>query len=414
MASIARALLRLEVAWTAFATGYFRIGISTLGGTDTLGVAQTDPRFSGTLDDISRAVRSATWGRGRSEDFTQMEGGTAAFTLRDADGTYNPENPASVLYGLLGERLHPIRWRASLDGGATWHGLFAGWVKSIEPQVGVRKSLVTFNCVDLFHWLRRAKPVLANAGPCWTGDAIGRVLDACGLYDPSGRDLDRGDWLLNGFSADGSADGLALVQGLLEAERGVFYADGDGRARYDDRHAKMLRTSAATISGIMRAISPGADADRVTNVVTVTVTDADGAELASVQSTNEESRRRFGDAELGAITTPYLLPADAGQLGSYLLGRTGITRGALRGLEIDAREAALLTQIVTRELEEVITADEAVAGTTGDYDIERLQGTYDSTGGGLLSASYGLSRHVALGNALVLGAGQIGVAELVY
>lgn len=414
MASIARAVHRLQVAWPADATGYIRVGISTIGGTDTVGPGGPDLRLSGgTFDDVSAKLRSATWGRGRSEDFSAMEGGTASFALRDKDGTYNPENPASALYGIIGERLHPIRYEVSIDGGATWAGLFGGWVKSVTPEVGRRKSTVTLTCVDFYYWLERSKPIIANVGIETTGHAIGRILDAVGLYDPDMRSLDDGDLLRYGFSADGSASGTALIQGLLEAERGVFFADGFGRSVYRDRHSLLVAGSVGAISGIMRALAPGSDAERISNIVDVTITDNAGATLVTVRATDEASRARFGDAALGGISTPYVDTWEADELGAYILSQTSSTRGALRGLQIDSREASLLSHIVNRELEDVITADEAVAGTSGDYRIERLSGSVDM-GTGDMQASFMLSRHTPDATALIVGSGQVGTGTLPY
>lgn len=405
MATIAKAALFLEVNWTAFAKGIFRIGTSQIGMTDTLGVSPADPRWSGTYTAIGTRLREASWSRGRSDDLSAMESGAATFTVDDDAGDFNPSNASSPLAGLLEDRLHPVRFGATYSGGTV--GLFSGFVRRIRTVPGRRRSFATFECVDLFYWLEDAKPIIASTGITTTGAAIGKILDAIGWLDPAGRSLAEGDTIPD-FAADGTSSGLDLIRELLEAERGLFYINGSGVAVYESRHTRSLRSSSATISDVMRAVNPGVDADRVANIVVV---ERSGGTPAT--STDEESRRRFGDKELAQITTPYLTTDDqASSLGLHILGQTSAPRPPLRDLTIDSRTAELLEQVLERELVDVVTVSEAMTGTSGVYHLERISGSVRPSG--LLSAAWVLSEKVEE-LPLVLGAGHLGGPEaLVY
>jgi hypothetical protein len=367
---VARGIFELEASWTAFAKGFFRLDHSLLGGTDTLGVSQTDPRWSGEFDQVGRVV-DARWQRGQINADGRTDGGTATFTVRDREGLYNPENPASPLYGLLGERLHPIRFRGRLAGGPRY-GLFAGWIKKIAWKPTKRTAVAVFDCVDLFYWLQDAKPVIAATGPTTVGAAIGIVLETIGLRDPAMRRLDAGDAIPD-FAADGSKTGLQIIQELLMVERGRFTAAGDGAAVFDSRHAVATRPSMATIANEMRALDPEVDAGTVANMITVT---RQGG--VAQQATDLESRNRYGDRELSPITSSYLLTDEhALALGRHIVGLQAAPRPRVRTLDIDNRTADLLEQLLARDLGHVITASEGTLGTAGDYAIDTVSGSTD-------------------------------------
>jgi hypothetical protein len=77
----------VEVAWSGVNTGAFRIGVSTIGGSDVIG------GFFGqnTFDDITAVVKEVQITRGRTNDLGAIEQGTCRLILKDTQGTYNPE-----------------------------------------------------------------------------------------------------------------------------------------------------------------------------------------------------------------------------------------------------------------------------------------------------------------------------------
>lgn len=386
MASVARASYRGFVSWAAYNLGLFTVGFSLLSGPDVLGVSAADQTFTGLYDEISSRLIRATIGRGRSNNLDTMLAGQATIDVRDADGRFNPSNPTSPLYGQLDDRLHPIMLQ-SIRGGVT-RGLFYGWIRRFSWEPRGRKGVTQFECVDLFYRLEAIKPVIASTGPTTTGGAIGKILDATGLVDPAGRNLDVGDAILD-FSADGTKSALQLISELLEAERGVFFIAGDGRATYRSRLTRQTIASSATIANVMRAIGPGADFDQAKTIVKVSRTQNGYAAQATADSL---ILGRLGRAELPAISTPYVSSnGQADSLAAWLLSQVQSARPLLYDLQIDNREAALLDQILQRELGDRITVSELEGGTTGDFLIDNLTHELDFQRG-RHSARYVLSK----------------------
>ncbi len=163
-----------EISWEGANIGQFVIGYSTLGGGDTFGQSFAS-RFDGEYDNLTDHVKSVSWSRGRASASGALSDGTGRLVLADRFGLFNPKNPDSPLAGKL-KPLRPVRLTA--DYGASTYGCFYHFIRSIQhdPDPDVRET--TIETVDLFQWLRQARPVLAAAGLENTGSAIGRVLDA--------------------------------------------------------------------------------------------------------------------------------------------------------------------------------------------------------------------------------------------
>lgn len=368
---MATATFSVQVDWDSTVTNAFTLGVSTLGGGDVLvGLFSAD--FTGTYDDLTAETKSFRISRGRDDNLDPMRAGECTITLKDTNGKFNPKNASSVLTGQL-LPMRPVRIRATLSG--TTYGLFRGFIRSIDHNADARES--TINAVDLYIWLSRVSPTIASATTT-TGGAISLILDAVGWTDPAFRDLDTGDSIT--FSADGTATALALIEGLLEAERGVFYIDGDGIAVYENRHAKALRTtSAATFTNVLTQIQPGTDLDRIRNRWTVT---REGGGTAT--SYDADSQATYGWADGPAITTSYLASDGAGtSLANYLVAMRKDPRAPVRGVDLTNQDETVYTQMLTRELQDRITVVESgISGTTGDYHIEQI--THEVSDGGKL------------------------------
>jgi hypothetical protein len=364
--------------------GLFRLGVSQIGGADTLGVTPFDDRFPNTYDNVDR-VRAIHIERGRSSTMEAMQAGSATVLVHDPHGWYNPANTASPLYGLLEERLHPARIRATL-GGQTYT-VFFGFVRSIRLDVRPRhRTMVAFELVDLFYWLDRDRPTVAASGQTTTGQAIGKILDAVGWVDPQSRYLETGDTIPS-FSADGTQTGLQLVENLMETNRGVFFVARTGVATFLHRHTLLLRTSQATIADAMRAIGPGVDFDRIRN-------SAEVERQGGITQTAEDvdSVKKTGRSEWGKITSPYLQDDNQAASLAWELVRQGrIPRPPIYELRFDSRDANLAAEILARDLADVVTVTEAETGTVGTYLIERIAIDVDGRTG-LFGATWLLSR----------------------
>lgn len=372
MAQVALARYTCEIAWDAYAKGIFTIGFSQIGMSDVLGVSPFDATFTGTYDDVSAKLDRFAFDRGRNDQLEKILPGAATLVLRDSTGIFNPANAASPLYGKLEERRQPLRLRGHLAG--TVYPQFYGFIESLEWQpVAHGQGVCTISARDLLVWLDESYPVIASTGATTTGAAIGKVLDAIGWTDPSARDIDAGDNLPD-FSADGSETGSQIIERLLDTERGVFFIAGSGKATFESRHSRALRTSVATITDQMSGISPSVDHRRVRNRVRVKRTQ--NAYVATVEDTT--SQKKIGVRELPLIETANLgSDAQADSLASYLLAIAKTAKPPVRDLSVDNRTSALLTQALARELVDVVTVSEAEGDTSGVFHIERIATTVD-------------------------------------
>lgn len=111
MGSTAKPVLSCEVAWSSYPRGVQVFDVSTFDGADTFGVSPFDTSFDGTYDDLSSLLASFDFTRG-GDGATEQAAGTGQVVVRDPLSRLNASNPASPLYGILEDRLHPLRIRA--------------------------------------------------------------------------------------------------------------------------------------------------------------------------------------------------------------------------------------------------------------------------------------------------------------
>ncbi len=227
-----------------------------------------------------------------------------------------------------------------------------------------------------------------------TGAFIGRILDAIDFNDPTLRrggitntgtrntTLDTGD-TITVSSPSGDRSALQLIEELLEAERGVFYISGDGIATYEERDSRAHRgTSAATITDAAIKSNPGFQLDKLVNRQTVSRKDpATGNDTGTPQTaSNDVSIGLFGVSSGSEISSQYL-PSDtqALALAGYIVNlRSDFETPVV--VELDSGSATALTQQLTRELQDRVTVNDTVAGTSGDYIIEAVE--HEITDGG--------------------------------
>lgn len=376
MAQVAQARYQLWISWQAYNLGLLTFDESLFDSADVFAVSPLDASFGGAYDDVSGRLRRATWSRGRNNNLDTMLAGAASFELRDPLGIFNPDNPAGPLYGQLEDRLHPVKLVATLAG--VTYPLFYGWTRRFAWEPEGRRGVTLIECVDLLYWLKRVKPVIANPGPTTTGVCIALVLDAAGLTDPALRDLDTGDTIPGFTAADGTKDGVELIEALLAAERGVFFAAGDGAATYRSRLSRLTMDSVATISDRMTALAPGVDFESAFTRVTVKRTQNG---YTAVAASDAVTIQRLGYVDLPTIETPYLsTDTQADDLAASILAQIDTPRPPVYGYRLDNRETDLLTQVLARELVDRFTTSEAVGGTDGDFHIDRMQHSLETRG----------------------------------
>lgn len=373
-----------EVGFRGSSEGIFTIGRSKIGGPDVFGGA-IPSGFGGPNDDLSDFVKSGTITRGRDSNIGSMSMGTCEVVLNDPNGIYNPHNPESPLAGML-DVFRPFRIQGehSMEMGEGMyetflHPLFYGFVTSIEhdPSLGVKETRI--RAADLFLWLSRVSPVIEEVTDVTTGEAIGLILDAADFESPPyPRRLDDGDTIPQ-FSADGSQSALALIEGLLEAERGTFYIAADGTAVYQDRHARaMMRDPMATFAEL-GILQPGVEFETVRNRATVQRTV--GGEEQSEPQTYEDtiSRDRYGPADFGTISTPYLeTDEQAIGLAGYIVEQLSRPRRPIWTLNLSSIQGGMITHsLLMHELGDHVAVIEDATGVVGNYHIERIEHRFE-------------------------------------
>lgn len=375
MAQVALARYQCWISWQAYNLGLLTFDNSLFDSTDAFAVSPLDATFDGPHDDVSNRLRRASWSRGRNSNLDRMVAGQAAIELRDPLGIFNPDNPAGPLYGQLEDRLHPVKMVATFGG--TVYPCFYMWTRRFVWEPSGRKGITRVECVDLHYWLKRVKPIIAATGPTTTGAAIALVLDAAGLIDPALRDLDVGDDIPD-FTADGTLDGTQIIERLLEAERGVFFAAANGAATFRSRLSRHTMPVAATIADRMTALAPGVDFESAHT--RVNVKRSQNAYLATAES-NDATIQRLGYLDFPLIETPYLSSdAQADGLAAWLLSQLESPRPPMYRYRLDNRESDLLTQVLARELVDRIATSEAVGGTDGEFHIDRMEHNVETTG----------------------------------
>lgn len=373
---VARATYNAWVSWTAYNVGLLSFDSSTFDGGDVFGTSPLDVAFGGTYDDVSAKLDRIDVTRGRSNNLDVILAGNSDVDVRDPTGLFNPNNATGPLYGQLEDRLHPIKLTATYAG--ITYGLFYGWVRRFGWQPSGRRGITRLECVDLFYWLERANPTIPSTGATTTGAAIGKILDAAGATDPAMRDLDAGDAIPD-FSADGTKTGLELIRGLLEAERGVFYIAGNGKATYRSRNARATKTSSHTFVDTFQGVEPGVDWDAAYTRITVKRTQT--GYTATAFSSTGVAKNGYNDLPL--IETPYLASdGQADSLATWILSQNVSPKPPMRDFTIDNRDTALLTQALSRELVDKITATAARGNISGDYFIDQIRHSVDGRTGG--------------------------------
>lgn len=357
----------VEIAWSGAQVGLFVFGFSTIGGTDVLGGGFGYFAY----DNVTSDVMAVTIRRGRRDLFQAPSAGEATLNLTDADGKYDARNTASPLYGKL-VPLRPVRIRATY-GGVTYD-LYSGYVRRISADL-VRKT-ATIQCIDLFSWLARAKPVIAATGATTTGAAIGKVLDAIGFTQPAYRSLQTGDTLPD-FSAAGDKTGLELINGLLVTAAGQFFISAGGVATYLDRYAANRAPRATAQSSVTNVITdamPDVDLDTVYNRATVLRTGG-----VSQTYSDTPSVQQYGYSDLPKVESGYLKSDNqAASLARWLVIQRKSPQPNSRQLQLANINDATLTAQLARDIGDHIAINQTTL--TGDYNVVGIEHAIASAG----------------------------------
>lgn len=369
----------VEVGWETAVTGTFRFDISKFDGTDVFANAFTN-FFTGSLDNVTGDVDGkvgATISRGRDALLGPIQAGTFDFTLSNVTDPsyYNPGNPASPLAakdpGFV--PLRPVRVRATV-GGVTYPR-FYGFIRTAKYNPATRS--VRIHAEDILLWLSRVKPTVAPMAATTTQAVIGALLDAANWNDPNMRKLAAyGDAIAAYGDADGSRFALPLIVALLEAERGLFFADSAGRATYEDRNARSRRiTPLATFTSSELSLvgdgTSGISLDEINNEITVT-----GADTIPESASNVNSQRDFGVGEVGDVSSDFIANAAA----AFDIANWEVALATtLRSPYVFGVDPFALDRVYQLDLQDRLLI--SGGGDAGDYHVERIVETFGFASG---------------------------------
>jgi hypothetical protein len=283
-------------------------------------------------------------------------------------------------------------------------GVFYGFLRRAQWQSQTRACQLYFE--DLLFRLTRVYPIIPSTGPSTTGAAIGLVLDAAGWTWPEWRLLATGD-AIDDFSADGSRTARNLLDDLIAAERGTIFVRGDGVFVYESRGQVQTRHAAWTLAATSPAaptpdanledFESGIDADSILTRATVTRTDPGGI-LADVTwtATDALAEQRYGRGDVPAISSPYVPAANGQDLADDLV-YSGVQGGPPFTANVFAIDDETLNDILASALQTVVAVDDPLAGTEGDFVIQRASHILDT---GQHRTSYTLTKRAARSYAL--------------
>jgi hypothetical protein len=192
---------------------------------------------SPTWTDISGYVMQFGTRRGRQKELDRIDPGTCTLRLNNSDRRFDPTYAAGPYYPNV-LPMRKLRVRATYN--AVTYNLFVGYVEA-WPQEWPGGNTVAYSTItvtDGFLPLSRAD---IGEGAVWaqefSGARVARALDA--LSWPAGdRAIDTGYSKIAETSVELGAGDTVLghIEDVADAELGIFFIDGQGRAVFHDRH----------------------------------------------------------------------------------------------------------------------------------------------------------------------------------
>lgn len=213
-----------------------------------------NPTATPVWKDIGPAVRSFTFRRGRSDELSRIEAGTATILLDNADRAFDPTNTGSAYYP---DVVPMRRIRILARWGGVEYPLYYGFAMAWTPVYGGvtgNDAYVQVACVDMFEALSLFPLSGAVFAEQATGTRVGAVLNEVGW--PAGeRTIDTGTHVAVAEQADaktglspavGSA--LAYLQEVTYAEGGLLFIGPNGYVVFRDRRDRPDDRATSTVT----------------------------------------------------------------------------------------------------------------------------------------------------------------------
>lgn len=219
-----------------FSNGVAFVGEPFILDSVTNGILDTNQLGTGANAnvDISDLLYTVNIRRGRQRLLNEFEAGTAAVTIIDTNGDFNPANVSSPYYGDL-VPLRKIQVTAEYDG--TTYVLFTGFITNYDTGFKIGSddfSRVTFKCVDALRLFTTAQiSSVPGSGVQLSGARVNAILDELD-YPTTLRDIAAGDSTLQADpgTARKALDALTLVK---KSEFGELFLDAEGRVTFLSR-----------------------------------------------------------------------------------------------------------------------------------------------------------------------------------
>jgi hypothetical protein len=193
------------------------------------------------VDESARLIEGNV-AMGRPTEFARVENGHAVLSLDNEDGRFHADYTLSPLYGNI-DAERQLRLYATYS--ATDYAMFRGYITRIKPTA--HRQVVSLECQDAFYAYAKTPLSLAAASSVTADNRIGAILNAIG-DTVLARSLAAGSSIFESPSWR-YTDALSAIRECEYNELGgMFIIDPDGTRRFDARHTRPLRTSAATIA----------------------------------------------------------------------------------------------------------------------------------------------------------------------
>lgn len=227
-----------------FPTRYFTLNDPDLGQLDSGGY------LDGTLlgDDVAPYVQDLTINRGRSDQLSSFQAGTASITLINNDRRFDPINQSSPYYDVSAGR-SGIQPRRAVSVTLEGETVFTGRITDIDVQYDIGSagtSNVTISAADDFVTLATLATDAESPVAELSGARVNFVLDLPEVgWSATARDIDAGTAALGDYAIAANTNVLTYLQQVEKAEQGFLFMGRSGDLTFTDRAGASFVTPVA-------------------------------------------------------------------------------------------------------------------------------------------------------------------------
>jgi hypothetical protein len=190
-----------------------------------------------------RTPLDINYGRDQVRSLSAVAPGSMDIELNNKSRDYSPNNPGSVIAGLLGSG-KPIVVKSTYNG--TSHVLFNGYLDDYVIVPDKSNRSVQLTCLDMLSKLN-ANVSTEVFESLRTGDGIHKILDSIG-WPVDKRDIDPGATIMQFWYAD-SETGMDALNKILQSEGPpcIAYVSSSNNFVFRDRHHRLLQPNSTNV-----------------------------------------------------------------------------------------------------------------------------------------------------------------------